>query len=137
MLYSTLIQGIINAKCSFWDYDYGWVGSIHNWVLFKKTNQGSHVMKNKFLHYKLIGDAIIQCNHGFILPSKVKKLDYQNIKHIGILYNLVIRSTHMFHHVSTSMPLTIKCITEGTFINDHNLKFFLQSYHPYIICKLH
>jgi hypothetical protein len=46
-------------------------------------------MKDKFLHYKLIGDAIIQCNHGFILPSKVRKLDYQNIKHIGILYNLV------------------------------------------------
>ncbi len=29
-LYSTLIQGILDAKCSFWDYDYGWAGSIHD-----------------------------------------------------------------------------------------------------------
>jgi hypothetical protein len=26
----TLIQGIVNAKCSLWDYDYGWVGNIHD-----------------------------------------------------------------------------------------------------------
>ncbi len=36
--YSTLIQGNVNAKCIFWDYDYGWVGSIHDWVLFQKNN---------------------------------------------------------------------------------------------------
>jgi hypothetical protein len=23
-VYSTLIQRIIDAKCNFWDYDYGW-----------------------------------------------------------------------------------------------------------------
>jgi hypothetical protein len=33
---STLIQGIVDAKCSSWDYDYGWIGSIHVWVLFPK-----------------------------------------------------------------------------------------------------
>jgi hypothetical protein len=33
-----LIQGNVNAKCIFWDYDYGWVGSIHDWVLFQKNN---------------------------------------------------------------------------------------------------
>jgi len=27
---SILIQGITNAKFSFWDYDYGWVRTIHN-----------------------------------------------------------------------------------------------------------
>jgi hypothetical protein len=27
---STLIQAIINVKCSFWDYDYGWSNSIHD-----------------------------------------------------------------------------------------------------------
>jgi hypothetical protein len=34
--YSTLIQGIIDAICSFWDYDYGWARSIHDWTIFQK-----------------------------------------------------------------------------------------------------
>jgi hypothetical protein len=28
-------------------------------------------------------------DHGFILPLKVRKMDYQNTKHSGISYNLV------------------------------------------------
>jgi hypothetical protein len=36
-LYFTLIQGIVNAKCSFWDYDCGWARSIHDWVFFPKN----------------------------------------------------------------------------------------------------
>jgi hypothetical protein len=31
----------------------------------------------------------IQCDYGFILPSKVRKMEYQDTNHIGILYNLV------------------------------------------------
>jgi len=45
-LYSTLIQKVVNAKCNFWDYDYGWVISIHEWVLFQKT----------YVHRKLCDD---------------------------------------------------------------------------------
>jgi hypothetical protein len=30
--YSTLIQGIVDAKCMFWRFDYGWIGSIHDLV---------------------------------------------------------------------------------------------------------
>jgi hypothetical protein len=33
---------------------------------------------------------LIQCGHGFILLSKVRKMDCQNTKHIGILYHLVV-----------------------------------------------
>ncbi len=47
--YSTLIQGIVDAKCNFWDYDYGWVKNIHDWALFQKTYVGSCVMKDKIL----------------------------------------------------------------------------------------
>jgi hypothetical protein len=47
--YFTLIQGIVDAKCNFWDYDYGWVRSIHDWVLFQKTHVRSYVMKDKIL----------------------------------------------------------------------------------------
>jgi hypothetical protein len=28
--YSTLIQGVRNANCSFWDYDYAWASIIHD-----------------------------------------------------------------------------------------------------------
>jgi hypothetical protein len=35
-LYSTLIQRVIGAKCSFSDYDYGRACSIHDWVFFQK-----------------------------------------------------------------------------------------------------
>ncbi len=36
-LNSTLIQGVVNVKHSLWDYDYGWVGSIHDWAFFQKN----------------------------------------------------------------------------------------------------
>jgi hypothetical protein len=39
--YSTLIQGVINAKCSFQDHDYGWACSIHDYVLFQNTMLGN------------------------------------------------------------------------------------------------
>lgn len=39
--------------------------------------------------YKLIGNATYSCNHCFILMSKMKKTNYQDTKHIGVLYNLI------------------------------------------------
>ena len=42
---------------SFWDYDFGWAGSDHNWSLFQKTKIGKNIMEGKFGPYKLIGDA--------------------------------------------------------------------------------
>jgi hypothetical protein len=57
LFYSTLIQRDLDAKCCFWDYDYGWVGSIHGWVLFQKIDVGSCVMREKNLPYKFIGDV--------------------------------------------------------------------------------
>ncbi len=56
--YSKLIQGVVDAKCSFWDYDYGWVGSVHDWALSQKIELGNWVMKDKFLSYKLIGNVV-------------------------------------------------------------------------------
>jgi hypothetical protein len=53
-----LIQGVVDAKCSFWDYDYGWVGSVHDWALSQKIELGNWVMKDKFLSYKLIGNVV-------------------------------------------------------------------------------
>jgi hypothetical protein len=42
-LYSTLIQGVVNAKCTLWDYNYGWASNIHDWAFFHLGNQ---VMEN-------------------------------------------------------------------------------------------
>jgi hypothetical protein len=52
-----LIQGVVNAKCGFWNYDYGWVGSIHDWAFFQKAKLENWVMKDKVLPYKFIGDV--------------------------------------------------------------------------------
>jgi hypothetical protein len=56
--YSTWIQGVVDAKCSFWDYDYGWACSIHDWTFFQKIELRNRVMKDKFLLYKLIRDVV-------------------------------------------------------------------------------
>ncbi len=42
--YTTLIQGVVNAKCNLWDYDYGWACSNHDWALFQKIDLGNRVM---------------------------------------------------------------------------------------------
>ncbi len=28
---------VVNVKCTFWDYKYGWVGNIHGYVFFRKN----------------------------------------------------------------------------------------------------
>jgi hypothetical protein len=33
--------------------------------------------------------SLIQCGHGFMLLSQLKKMHYQNTKHIEILYDLI------------------------------------------------
>ncbi len=35
--YSKLIQRIVDAMCNFWDHDYGWARSIHDWTNFQKN----------------------------------------------------------------------------------------------------
>lgn len=34
--YSCLLHGVVDVDCKFWDYDFGWVGRIHDWALFQK-----------------------------------------------------------------------------------------------------
>jgi hypothetical protein len=56
------------------DYDYGWVGSIHDWVLLQKIDVGkTNVMKDNFLPYKLIGDATYQMWPWCYSPFKDEK----------------------------------------------------------------
>ena len=54
---SALLQGIVDTKCVFWDYEFGWAESIHDKTLFQLTKVGKDCIKGKFLSYKLIGNC--------------------------------------------------------------------------------
>ena len=49
-----LLQGIVDTKCVFWDYEFGWAGSMHDRTLFQLTKVRRYCIKGKFLLYKLI-----------------------------------------------------------------------------------
>ena len=38
--YSYLLQEVVDSKCKFWDYGFGWCRRIHDWALFQKTEIG-------------------------------------------------------------------------------------------------
>jgi hypothetical protein len=50
------------------------VNNIHDLALFQKVDSKNYVMKDTLLPYKLIGISLIQCNHGSIIFSKVRKM---------------------------------------------------------------
>jgi hypothetical protein len=33
--HSTLLQGTVDANCILWDYKFGWVGSLYDWIVFQ------------------------------------------------------------------------------------------------------
>ena len=55
--HSALFQGIVDTNCTFWDYEFGWAGSLHDWIVFQQTKVGRACIEGRFLPYKLIGDA--------------------------------------------------------------------------------
>ena len=38
--HSTLLQGIVDTNCVFWDYEFGWAKSMHDCTVFKLTKVG-------------------------------------------------------------------------------------------------
>jgi hypothetical protein len=50
--YSTLLQGVFDAKCKFWNYDFGWASCYYDWTLFQKYDIGKKIMKGIFCHTK-------------------------------------------------------------------------------------
>ncbi len=59
-------------NCNFWDYDFGWVKSIHDWVLFLKT----------YVHVKLCDDNFFFTKYKFIrnVAYIIRPLFYSFIK---------------------------------------------------------
>ena len=68
--YSVLLQGVVDAQCKFWDFDFGWARSCHDWSVFQRSQLGKDVMQNKFLPYKLVGDAAYPLRPWFFSPFK-------------------------------------------------------------------
>jgi len=64
---------VIDAKCKFWDYDFGWVGCCHDKTLFLKSNIDNKIMNGIFLPYKLIRDATYPMRPWFYSPFKGEK----------------------------------------------------------------
>ena len=71
--YSCLLQGVVDSKCKFWDYDFGWCGRIHDWALFQKIEIGKNTMKGAFLLFRFIGDATYSMRPWFYSPFKREK----------------------------------------------------------------
>jgi len=44
-----LLQGVVDAQYKFWNYDFGWAGSIYDWTLFQKSEIGKKTMLGAFL----------------------------------------------------------------------------------------
>jgi len=65
--------GLWHAKCNFWDYDYGWACSIHDWALFQKNKLKKLSDEKKYLLYKLIRDVTYPMCPWFYFPFKGEK----------------------------------------------------------------
>ncbi len=68
--HSALLQGIVDTNCIFWDYEFGWAGSLHDWTVFQQTKVGRACMEGKFQPYKLIGDAAYPVRPWMYCPFK-------------------------------------------------------------------
>ena len=90
--YSCLLQGVVNSKCKFWDYDFGWCVQIHDWTLFQKIEIGKKTMKGAFLPFKFIGDAAYSMRSWFYSPFKGKKNGLSREKEF---WNFIQSSTRM------------------------------------------
>jgi hypothetical protein len=69
-----LIQRIVDQNVVFGIMIIGWwVGSIHDSTLCQKVDVRSHVMKEKFLLYKLMGNVVSPMWPWFHSPFKGEK----------------------------------------------------------------
>ena len=68
--HSAILQGIVGPDCMFWDYEFGWAGSLHDWAVFQVTKIGRACIEGKFQPYKLIGDAAYPVRPWMYCPFK-------------------------------------------------------------------
>ena len=90
--HSVLLQGVVSAKCLFWDFDIGWAGSMHDANLWARTAIGQHCEAGKLAPYALVGDAAYPCRPWMLSPFKGHK---DGLSREEYHWNFVQSSTRM------------------------------------------
>lgn len=90
--HSALLQGIVDVHCKFWDFEFGWAGSLHDWSVFQVTKVGRGFMAGKYMPYKLIGDAAYPVRPWMYCPFKGQK---DGLSHVHANWNFIQSSTRM------------------------------------------
>ena len=86
--HSAILQGNAGPDCMFWNYEFGWARSLHDWTIFQVTKIGHACIEGKFQLYKLIGDIAYLVRLWMYCLFKGGKQRYPGKRQIGILYNL-------------------------------------------------
>ena len=71
--HSILLQGVVSARCLFWDFNIGWVGSIHDANLWGRSEIGQFCEAGKLSPYCLVGNAAYPCRPWMLVPFKGHK----------------------------------------------------------------
>ena len=90
--HSAILQGIVDVHCKFWDYEFGWAGSLHDWAVFQVTKIGRACIEGRLHPYKLIGDAAYPIRPWMYCPFKGGKTELSQIQ---ANWNFVQSSTRM------------------------------------------
>ena len=68
--YSILLQGVVSAKCLFWDSGIGWADLMHDANLWGWSEIGQFCEDCKLSSYCLVGDATYPCYSWMLAPFK-------------------------------------------------------------------
>ena len=90
--HSILLQGVVSAKCLFWDFDIGWAGSMHDANLWSRTAIGQYCEAGKLYPYTLVGDVAYPCRPWMLAPFKGHK---DGLSREEYHWNFVQSSTRM------------------------------------------
>ena len=90
--HSVLLQGVVSAKCLFWDFDIGWAGSMHDANLWGRSAIGQYCEAGKLAPYALVGDAAYPCRPWMLAPFKGHK---DGLSREEYHWNFVQSSTRM------------------------------------------
>ena len=71
--YSIILQGVVSAKCLFWDFYIGWAGSLHDTNLWSRTAIGQYCEAGKLSPYTLVGDGAYPCRPWMLAHFKGHK----------------------------------------------------------------
>lgn len=86
------LDGLIDSKCLFWDFDFGWTWSSYDWSVFQRTEIGKKFLQGKFKPYKLMGNTTYPMRSCFILSFKGSKSGLSREKQY---WNFIQSSTRM------------------------------------------